>query len=142
MPRPPLNPGAEACLIKHEIRTLEGRFHRLQAEFSSTRTLVNAFTERVERFLRAKPIPTPKKRRRTPSKIRVWLSVACCLPFPLDEDDDETDWLLGTEEQRAAPPPSFASSASSQAAVSPDAPSTSPPPPPAGPSDHLADQDD
>ncbi|GMH38329.1 hypothetical protein BSKO_06213 [Bryopsis sp. KO-2023] len=118
MPYPPLNPGAEACLLRHEIKALQTRFNRLQSEFSSMGTLVDAFSQRVERFLRARPLPSPKKKK-TPSRIRVWLSVLCCMPVPEGEDDDGTDWLLGTQEQRAAAPPSFASSASSQAAEVP-----------------------
>ncbi|GMH41644.1 hypothetical protein BSKO_09554 [Bryopsis sp. KO-2023] len=90
------------------------------------RTLADAFSQRVERFLRAKPLPSPTKKN-PPSRLRIWLSAMCCMPLP--EDDDETTWLLGTEEQRAASPPSFASSASSQDADSPGVPVTSPPPP-------------
>ncbi|GMH34147.1 hypothetical protein BSKO_01981 [Bryopsis sp. KO-2023] len=99
MPRQPLNPGAEACFLRHELRTLQGRFNLLEAEFSSMRTLADAFTQRVERFLRARPLPSPTKAKR-PSRLRRWLSLACCIPVPEEEEDDETTWLLGTQEQR------------------------------------------
>ncbi|GMH44795.1 hypothetical protein BSKO_12747 [Bryopsis sp. KO-2023] len=80
------------------------------------RTQANAFIERVEKFLRARPI-VPTKTKKRQSRFRTWLSALCCLPLPEEEEDDETEWLLGTAELRTAAPASFSSSASSQAAV-------------------------
>ncbi|GMH42295.1 hypothetical protein BSKO_10214 [Bryopsis sp. KO-2023] len=114
-PLPPLNARAEACVLRQEIKTLQTRYNRLESEFNSMTTQANAFIERVEKFLRARTLPVKTKKK--PSRVRIWLSALCCIPLPEEEEDDETEWLLGTAELRTAAPFSFASSASSQAAA-------------------------